>query len=206
MTITNQIVNKKNKEDKRLYYQASMTVEAVFLIPILLIVILAFMYVSLYFYDQVLVDTTSRSAALEQEQEIRHTIDEKTKMIQYEKVSVKGLENLLRSYDTEEIAIAGKLNKTEKNMFQGKMKNATVNIDTSTIEIRGNSELSSLTKAVGNYLPKSNRSNKHYVKMTVHNPEEFVRGYTALEEIAEQTGQVSKVKSALKNLLKYMEK
>lgn len=206
MTITNQIVNKKNKEDKRLYYQASMTVEAVFLIPILLIVILAFMYVSLYFYDQVLVDTTSRSAALEQEQEIRHTIDEKTKMIQYEKVSVKGLENLLRSYDTEEIAIASKLNKTEKNMFQGKMKNATVNIDTSTIEIRGNSELSSLTKAVGNYLPKSNRSNKHYVKMTVHNPEEFVRGYTALEEIAEQTGQVSKVKSALKNLLKYMEK
>lgn len=181
-----------------------MTVEAVFLIPIIIFVILAFMYLTLYFYDQILVDTISRSAALAQEQKIRHTTDEKTGMIQFEKVSVKGLENLLQNYDTEEETITNRLKKINQNMFQGEVKNTEVSIHTGNIEISGDSELLYLTKAVGDYLPKSNRSNRHYVKLTVHNPEEFVRGYTALEEIAEHSGQAGKIKQTLKKLLKYM--
>lgn len=184
--------------------KGSMTVEAVFLIPIIIFVIFALMYMTLYFYDQVLIDTTSRRAALEQEQKIRHTTDEKTGMIQFEKVSVKGLENLLQNYDTEEEIITNKLKKINKNMFQGAVKNTKVSIRTGDIEISEDSEILSLTKAVGSYLPKSSRSNRHYVKLAVHNPEEFVRGYTALEEIAEQTGQGGKIKQTLKKLLKYM--
>lgn len=194
----------KNNKNDILYCQASITVEAVFLIPILLFVIFSFMYVSLYCYDQILIDTTSQTAALEQEQKIRHTIDNKTGMIQYDEVSVKGLENLLHHYDAEEIFITNQLKEINKNLFQGKMKNKIVKIDTGNIEIQITSEISSLTKAVGNYLSKNNRSSGHNVKMTVHNPEEFVRGYTALEEIAEQTGRAGKIKSALRNLLKYM--
>lgn len=186
--------------------RGSMTVEAVFLIPIIIFVIFAFMYMALYFYDQILIDTTSRGAALEQEQRIRHTTDGKTGMIQFEKVSVKGLENLLQNYDTEEENITNKLKKINKNMFQGAVKNTEVSIHTGNIEISGDSEILSLTKAVGSYLPKSSRSNRHYVKLAVHNPEEFVRGYTALEEIAEQTGQAGKIKQTLKKLLKYMGK
>lgn len=190
--------------NKKTYYQASITVEAVFLIPILLFVIFAFMYTALYFYDQVRIDTESQKAAMEQEQKIRYEIDSNTGMILYDKISVKGLENLLCNYKAEEETIEKHLKEIEKNLFQGRVKNRTVKVETGKIEIGENLELSFLTKAIGDYLPQTNHTTKHYMKMTIHNPEEFVRGYTALEEIAEQTGQGSKIKSTLTNLLKYM--
>lgn len=189
---------------RKQYCQASITVEAVFLIPILLFVILAFMYAGLYFYDQSLIDTQMQNAALEQEQRIRHTIDDNTKMIMYDKVSVKGLENLIHNYDAEEMAMLNHLKKIEENMFQGTTKSRTAKIETGNIQISETSEISFLSKAVSDYLPQSNRSGTHFVKLTVHNPEEFVRVYTVLEEIVDQTEQGSKIKSLLKDLLKYM--
>lgn len=189
---------------KQIFYKASITVEAVLLLPILLFVIFTFMYTGLYFYDQVCIDTQIRTAIMKQEQKICHTIDEDTGMILYDEVSVKGLENLRHNYREEEIQIASQLKEIGKTMFQGKVRNQIIKIENDKIEINVVSELLFLTKALGNYLPKSNRSNNHYVKMAVHNPQEFVRVYTALEEVAQQTGQGSKIKSVLKNLLKFM--
>ena len=175
----------------KVYCKASITIEAVFLFPILLFVIFAFMYIGLYFCDQIGIDTKIQSTAIEQEQKIHHMVDEHTGMILYDKISVKGLENLLYDYDVEQAAIIHNLKETESTMFQGRVKNWIVKIETGKIEISVDSEILFLTKALQDYLPQSNRSNKHYVKMMVHNPEEFVRVYTVLDEVAEQMEQGS---------------
>lgn len=184
--------------------KGSITVEAVFLIPILLFVILAFMYMGLYFYDQIYIETAAQNLALEEEQRIRYTVDE-TGKIKYNQESVKGLEKLLNNTSYEENFVDQKLKEImNKSLFLGELKTTSIEIKTEKIKIQVVSVISSLTKAIGVYLPKTNRVSKHVIKMTVHNPEEFVRGYTAVAEIVEESNGGGKIKATLQKLLKYI--
>jgi Flp pilus assembly protein TadG len=191
----------KEKIQKEL--QGSYTVEAALIMPIIVLVVIALCYMSFYIHDKIRIQSILNAAVLKSNLYIRHLSDFYTGEIDYSKINDKGVfyyikDNLeeenkvLKTYLTDEL---------QSGLFFMNLKSVSVDLNYWSIKVHTTLKLNFPFRTIKSYFSERDTVVELSSMISVHNPPEFVRGYTAMDEIMSGAKGYNKVKDKLSSIL-----
>ncbi|HEX3076804.1 MAG TPA: TadE family protein [Lachnospiraceae bacterium] len=174
---------KKYIKKKRLI-DGSFTLEAAILLPFILFVIIALIYLSFYMHDRIKIQNSLDQAARKAENIIRYIAEYDTGNIDYESINERTvLWPVTHNYDNEKVTIEASLKRElGKGLFIADVNEINVELDYSEINISVSTNFSipfSMVKIL--LAPKKQ---KYTSTLSVHRPAEFVRIFTVFSDTA----------------------
>lgn len=153
------------------------------LVPIVVMVMIALMYASFYLHDRVVCQTVLEKQAQRQERIRQHPVDKRSGKIQYDKLTDSiVLDDIVVSEEEKTELFGNVQGELEKRLWIGKVKNVDCEISAVSVTVEAviatRLPIGGLLKYLGGFREKA----AFHVKAPVHNPEELVRAYTAVDK------------------------
>lgn len=184
----------------------SYTVEAAFIMPLILFVIIALCYLSFYMHDKIIIQSLADDAGYKVSGYKKHESDFETGEIFYNRIGERGI--FYFTFGDSEVNDSVEefiLNRLKGKLFITEVKNVKVKDSGYKISIEIKSKASFPFHKVRSYFSKNGEFIITNYKGKPHNPTEFVRAYHALTEIISDTKGFQMIKekfSALDNMIK----
>lgn len=162
--------------------KGSITVEAVLLVPVVVMVMIALMFSSFYLHDRVVCQTVLEKHAQRQERIRKHPVDVEKGSVQYDKLTDSVILGDIIVTKEEKEALSGRIQEElTKRLWIGTVQNVSCEI--SGISVKANAVITTRLpmKGLMNYLGGLKEKVTFTVKAPIHNPEELVRAYSALQ-------------------------
>lgn len=174
--------------------RGSITVEVAFLFPIILFIIMAFIYFTFYLHDQTVVTCVIDEANERLNQAVRQPTNFETGVIYYDKMTSQSLLCRYNGDYSVEIANAKKYIKEqlEKKLMLGKVTNIEVTKEKGVIktEVKMKNQIKLLPAVT--YL-KQYQQSKNTAECEVNNTSEYVRAASVTLDVVSQTKAFDKI-------------
>lgn len=181
--------------------RGSITVEAVFVFPIIFFVLMAIMYATFLYLDQSKLQTCVDRWAVKQswamEQQI--TLGETLKSRNYGKHS---LFTVWKGQKEQEKKLSKKVKaELEQELIMGKIQSVKTNISATSIDIQVQVSMNIGISQVKEYFTGTPLVYTRQVQIPVHNSPEFARVYDVFDQATDQVKGADKVKKKMQDLL-----
>lgn len=174
--------------------KGSITVEAVFIFPIILFIILAFIYFAFYLHDRMVINTVMNEANERLNQSVKQPTDYTSGAIYYDKMTSRTLLCRYNGDYSVEIEAAKKYIKEQlsKKLMIGKVRNIEITKNKHSIatKVAAESQISLLPSRV--YLSKYQKS-VSIAQCEVNNASEYVRAADVSLDVLSQTKGFDKI-------------
>lgn len=181
--------------------KGSITVEAVFIIPIVIFVILALCYMTFYMRDKVKIEKLLNQTAEKSSLFIKRQRDFATEEIQYENINSRSLFYIIKNLSKEKIYIEEYLKEQLKqNLLLGELEYLEIEITSMRVQIKTYISIHIGIFYIQKYFTKTGLLLCQEAQVQVYRPEEFVRAYTTINESLSQSNGYRKIKEYLEKI------
>lgn len=168
---------------KIMFWKGSITVEAVLLVPVVVMVMIALMFSSFYLHDRVVCQTVLEKHVQRQERLRKHPVEEEKGKIQYDRLNDSVVLGDIIVTKEEKSGLSKRIQEElKRRLWIGNVLNVSCEI--SVISVTGEAVIVTRLPMRGlmKYLGGFQEEASFTVKAPVHNPEELVRAYTAVKK------------------------
>lgn len=193
---------KRNNKTECKTFKGSITVEAAFVMPIVILSIFALIYLSFYLHDNCLIQGTMDLTLHKAGMTVKHEADISTGEVSYERISDRGVfyllfgeteqeEKLIQTYLEQELS---------KGLFITKIYGIKVSVTKAKIKI--SIETNTKVSLPGlSYLFDPFADRAFVGEYTIHNPTETIRGMEVILETGSSIKGVDKLKEIVEGML-----
>lgn len=182
-----------------------ITLEAMFVFPIVFFLVITLCYLTFYLCDYVRLQGLVETIA--EEQVI--CIKDKEKLfveVNYKKRKERGITYFLDNLSSEKSTLVSIVKSmAEKEKLFGKVESVSASISHTKVQIQLQMTISTGIPKVQEYLGGTPFRYQINVSIPVHNPTEFTRAYTALQDTMESTKGAKEIKDKLNEIKKVKE-
>lgn len=181
--------------------QGSYSVEAALVMPIVLFVIIALCYMAFYQHDKVRIQSVINNAVLEENLCISHNAELETGQISYESLGERSIFYIIQDHKEEAALLKESLQRQmQSGLFIARVEEIQTQVNGGHIQVEVSCKVQFPFQAVVDYFSGETKM-KNRVEIIPHNPAEFVRGYTSIEDATEDNKWFSKIKEKLSSLV-----
>lgn len=183
-----------------------ITLEMMFVFPIVFFLIMTLCYTTFYLCDYVrlqgLVENLSEEQAIcvKDNENLLAEVD-------YKKRKERGITYILKDLSKEKSTLISMVKSmAEKEKLFGKVEGVTASLSYTKVELQLNMSISTGMSKVHEYLGGTPYRYQISVSIPIHNPTEFTRAYTALQDTMESAKGSKQIKEKLKDIKNVKEK
>lgn len=191
------------KKVKSSVWQGSYTVEAAFIMPLVILVIAALIYMAMYMHDKNRIKAVLDKTSIEGSLMIKHETDKESSSIEYQNIDNRGIFfPIMGSCREEEERIESKLKEQlNRGMFLGEIKDIAVEMSHTKIKIKVKINMDISLFRVKEFF--QNSGTEIIINSTgyVYYPAEFIRKFNAIEGIADDIKGYDEIIEELQKLL-----
>lgn len=174
-----------------------ITLEMMFIFPIVFFLVMTLCYLTFYLCDYVRLQGLVANIAEEQVICIKDK-ENLLKEVNYKKRRERGVTYFLNNLSSEKnILISTIKNMTEKEQLFGKVESVTASLSHKRVEVQLNMAISTGIPKVHEYLGGMPYQYQINTSIPIHNPTEFTRAYTALQDTMESAKGFKKIKEKI---------
>lgn len=180
--------------------RGNLTVEAAFVFPIVFFALMAIIYMSHYMADKCKGQSVVDSYAQKQAICLKERYD-LGKEPDYNQILKKGVFFYLNSLSKEETNLANAVKKELScQLLMGKVRNVNAKVSYGSVSITAKISITIGVSKVKEFFTGTPLEYTVSVKIPVHDPEEFARGYTAMDSTIDNVAGQNKIKKQLKKV------
>lgn len=194
--------NKKKINLSRCYIHGSMTIEAAFVMPIVIITVFSLIYLSFCLHDRCKIQGTVDKILHRSELSVKHDGDLVTGYINYDAINDRGVFYIINGNTQEEASkIKGYLiHELSKGLFLYKVTSSEVEVGKFNIVIEVKAE-NKLTLPYFNFALNKFKELKVFGSGSIHNPAETIRCAEVILDTGSSIKGVDALKEKLEELL-----
>lgn len=200
----------RKRQDKRknIITQGSYTVEAAFVMPMIIFIVIALIYMSFYMHDKSRIQSILDTAITQSSLMIKHEMDSTNREIDYEHIDARGIYYpVIGSVEKERNAIIEMVKaQLSSGLFIANIENITVEADHLDIQIKVCARMKISILKVKEFFYGSGTQVTITSRGRVHYPAEFVRRFDVVEGVAHDIKGYDEIILKLQKIIKKTDK
>lgn len=163
--------------------EGSITVEAVFVVPIVMLVIFSLCYEGFYLYDKVELQSILNEAVQKEERMLRQISDFETEDIKYKKIKERAIFYCLQDFEAKEQALIRYIKgQCKERLYFLKLNEIESKISHEAVQVWVKGSIAIGGGQWGHYLKRDFLIVREEAKAQIYKPSEFVRCYQVMPD------------------------